>query len=300
MPASDLGKRVAVAAVGIPAAVAVLYAGGFWLGAVLAVVAALGALEFFRLAGLGGGRPFPLAGAGAAALMALAGAVRTSPGSAAPLLWALSLSLFLFCAAASVWTRGATSGPLVAAASTLAGAVYTGGTLTYAIFLRYLGEASGPQTAASPALVGTALVAYPIAVTWLNDTYAYFGGRRWGRRKLIPSVSPGKTVAGSVAGLVGSVVTGALLGELVFVRWLGVPVGPVMGGLGGAVLSVAAQVGDLAESLLKREAGVKDSGSLLPGHGGVLDRFDALYFTLPVGYWFLWTVLERGLGVVGP
>lgn len=124
---------------------------------------------------------------------------------------------------------------------------------------------------------------FPLWVTWSGDSAAYFFGKRFGRRKLAPRVSPGKTVEGGLAGVVGSIVAGALAG-LLMGSYENFPVGPFAGGLIGMALSVAGQLGDLAESVLKREAGVKDSGTLLPGHGGALDRFDALFFTVPLTY----------------
>ncbi|HEY0306498.1 MAG TPA: CDP-archaeol synthase, partial [Longimicrobiales bacterium] len=102
---------------------------------------------------------------------------------------------------------------------------------------------------------------------------------------------------GTIAGLIGSVLTAYLYGHFVFELWLGLPFGVIAGVVGGILLCAGAVIGDLAESLLKREAGVKDSGALLPGHGGVLDRFDALYFTLPIAYWFLLVVLRFGGGL---
>src|SRR5690606_36087730 len=140
------------------------------------------------------------------------------------------------------------------------------------------------------------LLAMPIALTWLGDTFAYFGGRAWGKRKLIPSVSPGKTIAGALSSVAGTMVMGALYAWLIFGLWLGVDYPLLLGALAGVIVSITAQIGDLAESLLKREAGVKDSGALLPGHGGVLDRFDALFFTLPLMYWYLRLTLPAALG----
>ncbi len=115
------------------------------------------------------------------------------------------------------------------------------------------------------------LVLFPVVLTWSSDTFAYFAGRRWGTRKLIPRVSPGKTVQGAVGAVVGTVLV-AVLYTFLLARFPTYRVGALEAVVFGLVISVAAQVGDLAESLFKRDAGVKDSGTLLPGHGGALDR----------------------------
>jgi hypothetical protein len=112
-------------------------------------------------------------------------------------------------------------------------------------------------------------------LTWASDTSAYFVGRQWGRRKLIPRVSPGKTVEGSLGALIGTVGVALLYSEVLrqYDNYrLDIGAALVL----GLLVSVAAQIGDLVESLLKREAGVKDSGALLPGHGGLLDRLGAV------------------------
>ncbi len=174
---------------------------------------------------------------------------------------------------------------MAATAVTLTGALLPGGALAFALFLRHMpafdvGSGWGSWT-------GAALVAYPLAVTWLNDTAAYFAGTHLGRRKLLPRVSPKKTWLGAEAGFAAGVIAGWLYARFVFGWWLEIPLSPWLGALGGGVIAVAAQFGDLAESILKREAGMKDSGSLLPGHGGVLDRLDALLLAFPVAYWYL-------------
>jgi phosphatidate cytidylyltransferase len=172
--------------------------------------------------------------------------------------------------------------------------LFVGGSLGYLVWLREFpesGRAGLPDL--SLAWRGTILVSFPLLITWLNDTFAYFVGRAFGRRKLMPSVSPGKTVEGSAAGLLAGIAVAMLLGNGILGPQLGLAATPVVWGMGGGMVAAAAQVGDLAESLLKREAGVKDSGTLLPGHGGVLDRFDALFFAVPVSYWFLrWVGLQ--------
>lgn len=116
-------------------------------------------------------------------------------------------------------------------------------------------------------------------IVWAGDTLAYFVGKKFGKRKLYPDISPKKSVEGGLGGLAGGVII-ALLYKLIFfsaLPWAGVVVVPVLVG-------VFEQVGDFCESFLKRAYGVKDSGSLLPGHGGVLDRFDGVVFSLPVMY----------------
>jgi phosphatidate cytidylyltransferase len=122
-----------------------------------------------------------------------------------------------------------------------------------------------------------------LAVVWVGDSAAYFGGRALGRHKLAPEISPNKTVEGSVAGLMGSVAAGIAMGT-----WLLGLSAAFMAGI-SLVAGIAGQIGDLAESALKRSAGVKDSSTLLPGHGGMLDRLDSLMFAAPVFYWFFRT-----------
>ena len=124
-------------------------------------------------------------------------------------------------------------------------------------------------------------------LTWVTDTGAYFVGRSVGRHKLIPSVSPGKSVEGALGGLVLAIVAAWLYERTVLVPVAHLAFVPGAALLFGAVVSAAAQVGDLAESLIKREAGVKDSSHVIPGHGGVLDRLDSLLFVLPTAYWLL-------------
>ena len=118
-------------------------------------------------------------------------------------------------------------------------------------------------------------------ITWVCDTAAMFAGKAIGGPKLWPSISPGKTWAGSIAGVVAALAVVPLLNSAIMSR-VGVALPLQQGLIFAAVLGVVGQVGDLAESLYKREIGVKDSSSLIPGHGGVLDRLDSLYFVLPV------------------
>ncbi|MBF0185339.1 MAG: phosphatidate cytidylyltransferase [Magnetococcales bacterium] len=141
------------------------------------------------------------------------------------------------------------------------------------------------------------LLCYLLFTVWATDIGAFFAGRRWGHRKLAENISPGKTWAGFWGGLLLACLTGALfapVAALPFASW--------QAALLAALLSVVGQLGDLAESLAKREAGVKDSGQLIPGHGGLLDRLDSLLFATPVFYVLLWlfSILPvKGGGALG-
>jgi len=153
-------------------------------------------------------------------------------------------------------------------AATFSGSVYVGWLLSHLIFVRQLPE-------------GFHFVALLLAATWSTDTAAYFVGRSFGRRKLAPVLSPKKTVEGSAGGLAGSILAAVTVGlvspKMAVYHY--VLVGVIVGSIG--------QVGDLVESALKRLAGLKDSGSIIPGHGGVLDRFDSLLFTGPAVYYYV-------------
>lgn len=275
---SDLARRVLFAVAAVPIALGVIFLGSAYLATLLAVTAAIGAWELFRMSRGAGVTPLELPGICLAAAIPLVVHAHYLRVISPPLTVGVLVVLVLL--AAAIWLRGVEGRPLLAVSVTIFGVLYTGGTLSYGYAIRYHDYAVG-------AAAGTALVLLPLILTWTSDIAAYFVGRAFGRRKLIPSVSPGKTVAGAVGGLFFTIV----------VCWLWVhgvlrPVGqlamsPVAIILFGATISVVAQLGDLAESLLKREAGVKDSSRLIPGHGGVLDRFDSLFFVLPVSFFLL-------------
>jgi phosphatidate cytidylyltransferase len=158
------------------------------------------------------------------------------------------------------------------------------GLFSYIYALRYHDYAVGARA-------GTALVVLPLLLTWATDIGAYAFGRAFGKKKLIPAVSPGKTVEGAVGGLGLTIIV-----CLLYVRFILMPYAQLGLTIQGAVLfaiviSVAAQIGDLAESLLKREAGVKDSSRIIPGHGGILDRFDSILFVMPIAFLLLGRLL---------
>jgi len=274
---SELVRRVGFAVVAIPLALLVVWYGGLPLAGLLAAVGALGTGELFRLAERGGTRPARLLGmTTAASIPLLAYLVLARPSVASAVaggglyvaaLWLLLLLTWVLVA------RAPAERPLDAVSVTLLGVAYTGGLPAFLLLIRH-GQLPERSWA------GAWLVFFPLVVTWVCDTAAMFGGRTVGGPKLAPTVSPGKTRSGAVAGVVGALAVAPVFSTWVFPRvgidlrlWQAVAV--------AAALSVVGQVGDLAESLFKRQAGVKDSSHLIPGHGGVLDRLDSLYFVVP-------------------
>jgi phosphatidate cytidylyltransferase len=278
---SELTRRILFAVIAAPASIAIVYFGDWALTILLSVLAALAAWELYRIAQATGSLPFDLAGIALAALFPIAVHAQRRGIYTLSLTVIVAMALLIF--AAAIWLRGPVGRPLSSVAITAFGVMYAA-LFSYVYLIRYHDYAVG-------AGAGTLLVLLPVLLTWATDIGAYVFGRTFGRRKLIPSVSPGKTVEGALGGLASAVVI-----CLVYVRFLLMPYAQLGLTLQGAVLfaiaiSVAAQVGDLAESVLKREAGVKDSSNIIPGHGGVLDRFDSLLFALPIAYLMLGRLL---------
>ena len=130
-------------------------------------------------------------------------------------------------------------------------------------------------------IAGIPLLLLVFGLIWSNDVFAYFTGRLFGKHKLFPRISPGKTIEGSLGGLIFTILAICILNH--YVSWLSIPVA-----VGFAIISVVfGTLGDLCESMLKRQAGVKDSGNLIPGHGGILDRFDSILFSVPFIFVYL-------------
>lgn len=270
-------RRILTALVLAPTALALVFFGPKWLIALtVTLIAVLAAWEFLGLAEKCGAKPPRIAVSGALAVLFAVNF--ETPDQTLVVFAGLCLILLVYCTFRSPVDR-----VLMDATSSVFAMAYVGLTLLAVSTLRELSN-------------GPSLVVFLLFVVWAGDIVALYVGRMWGERKLAPAISPNKTWAGAIGSVLGSVaVTGGLYGLSVelarwnFTRlsfadeawwyWL----------LMAAVVNVAAQVGDLAESALKRSAGVKDSGSLLPGHGGVLDRIDALLLAAPV-LWFAQTL----------
>jgi phosphatidate cytidylyltransferase len=279
---SNLVKRIAFAVVAIPLALLAVWQGGYVLAVLVAGIAALAARELFAFAHRHEIRPLDVFGALSAAAIPFAvfRAVRpvaegaaTTPDPLGAWAWLLAALWIVALLAVTLFARRPGDRPLEAAAVTALGVLYTGALPATLLYIRH-------ATYQEQRWEGAWLVFFPLVITWVVDTAAMFGGRAMKGPKLWPAISPGKTWSGSVAGVVGGLVAVPILNTLVLDR-LGVALTLPQGLLFATVLGVVGQAGDLAESLFKREVGVKDSSALIPGHGGVLDRFDSLYFVLP-------------------
>lgn len=255
---SSLWPRVLTAVVGIPLVLLALWAGGGWWLGIIVAIAILGRREFVRLHAL------PPAFNAAVLFLMFAGLVLLTLADDA-LIGALAAAWGLVLAIAAAWyfsPRDADPRYRAMGAAIL-GAVYL--SVPIALLLRWRLE-----------LTPWSILAF-LLVIWANDTAAYFTGLAAGRHKLAPRISPGKSWEGAAAGLVAGAIVGAAAAGLLQMQ-------PAGGLLFGTLTTIASQFGDLFESAMKRKAGMKDSGTLLPGHGGILDRFDGILVAAPIAY----------------
>ena len=272
-------KRVLTALVLIPLVLVLVFLGPRWLVIVAtAVLAGLAAWEYLGLTEKGGAKPPRIAVLVAITLLYVGSS--EYPELTAAIVGALSLGLLVYCAFRSPVER-----VIADAAVSVFCVVYVGLTLLALPVLRE--EANGPS-----------LLTFLFCVVWAGDIVALYVGRAWGRHKLAPRLSPNKTWEGALGSVAGSLLAAGGLLALAgwFTQWnsakLSYPEEAWYWLLLAVMVNIAAQVGDLAESALKRSVGVKDSGTLLPGHGGVLDRIDALLLAAPV-LWYAQLIHQR-------
>ena len=283
-------KRVATAAVLIPFVVGlVLWGSTAVLALAVGLVTLLALFEYFALGEAIGHRAYRFWTASCALILIFVQwFARVEPKYGFPrrmtfpremdLFWGISPTVpdvfFLFVlgvAVLTLWTKRPLVETLPAAGMSASGLILIAFPLSYAVLLH-----GWP-------LQGPAILLFAMVIIWVGDSAAYFVGRSFGKYKLAPHLSPNKTWEGTMASFLGSLVV-----ALVFARFMTVPLLHLLGM--AAVGNVAGQVGDLLESAYKRSAGIKDSGSLLPGHGGVLDRIDALILAIPV-VWYYWILI---------
>jgi phosphatidate cytidylyltransferase len=258
---SNTASRIVVAAIGLPVVLGAAYLGGWWLFALVGAVALLALHEYWLLAR--SLRPLAPAGYVGVALGLVGAEIAGVDWLFGGLLVTLALAFFL---KAMADTRQAAT---VAISGTVLGTVWVGAGLGCLIALRGV-----------PAHGRLALITVLLAV-WAGDTLAYIGGRLVGRHKMAPTTSPRKTWEGFVVGTAATIFVAFI--ALYKQHFISTPHAIVL----GVVVAVAAPLGDLFESLLKRDMDVKDTGTLLGGHGGVLDRADALLFAGPAAYFVI-------------
>jgi phosphatidate cytidylyltransferase len=311
MQVSNLTTRVVVAAVGIPLIVLVTIAGGYWFFAFVALISILGLHEFYGLVRAKGAAPQVWTGMifGLALTIAflynkisfVVLSLIDTVGLAVPLpsftqFLVIILLLFLPLAMLVELFRNRHS-PLVNVATTALGVFYVSLFLGTLVGLRELYVPSDFPVYAHFATSGPAVpeairetiyswggvtVLGFFAAIWMCDSAAYFVGRWWGKHKLLERVSPKKTWEGAIAGFIFA------LGTFLLVRTFFLPyLSFIHAVVCGSIIGIFGQLGDLVESWMKRDAGVKDSSAVIPGHGGILDRFDSLIFVSPLLFLYI-------------
>jgi phosphatidate cytidylyltransferase len=265
--------RVLSAIVGIPIVLAAVFFGGFWYALLLLVVVNLGIYEYCRIF-KSKDYHLPLGYGLLGVTLFLVVIYFQQIALVYPLIIILFAGLYMH----ALFKMDRFS--IAEAAIILWGIIYLGGLGGFMLMLRMLPEGA----------FYTYLLLFSV---WLHDTLAYFIGTKWGVRKFAPLISPNKSVEGSMAGILG--LTAIMFStSILFPTFL--PLAPLHALFLGLGIAVFAQLGDLLESALKRQIEVKDSGALIPGHGGILDRFDSLLFTAPfVYYFFLLVSTFRGI-----
>jgi len=263
----SVGLRLITAFVGMPIVLAVAWLGGWWAFAVAALVALLAIYELHMMMLHEGYHPLILVSCALASLFMVAAML---PRQRLPLL-EIGISVALLASFPFLFSRKKLEGAMLDWSLTLAIAFYVGWPMSLLLVLR------GYQAGLGAGLWWLFVL---FGGVWGFDTGAFFAGHFWGRHKLAPRISPGKTWEGIFGGLIFSIAAAVLFAALP----LGIPW--YLGVLLGILVGVAAALGDLAESLIKRQTHVKDSGQFFPGHGGVLDRIDSLLFAILVIYIF--------------
>ncbi|MBC7332245.1 MAG: phosphatidate cytidylyltransferase [Synergistetes bacterium] len=259
----EMGKRILSAAVGAPLILFACWWGSYPFLAFVLVVGVLGVVEFYNIVAYKGVKASRGAGIVATILLIVCAFFDNEQRTIIPTF----LVLFLIIIQVLKRERGS---PLISIGATLLGFFYVSWLISYLILLRNLED-------------GRFWTIVLLLITWSTDTMAYVVGKTLGRRKLAPTISPNKTVEGFWGGVLGAILFSSVMG------WL-FALPPLWAFVFGGVIGIWGQIGDLGESLFKREVALKDISGLIPGHGGVLDRFDSLLFNAPMIYYFLfWT-----------
>lgn len=260
----------------IPVVLGVTYAGGLVYAIFVGLLAALGSYELLAMASRAGYRPGKVVGILGSAALAFSFDFRNQ------VLPSLVLSFAIVVVLIERLVRSSKERYMADTSATVWALVYPGWLLGYFVWLRNLAVDTVGAIPSGRLETGVVLVYLVLIITWSYDSLAYLVGSAVGRHKLFPRISPSKTVEGALGGLAGSVAA-ALVCKVTLASFLGLGQALLL----GVLLGVAAQIGDVVESMFKRSMGAKDSSNLIPGHGGFLDRFDSLLFTGPAFYLFV-------------
>jgi len=270
---SSLLLRILSTIVFIPILLLANAKGGLAFVALVLTITGVSLYEFYRMTEAKGLAVPKLWGILSGLFLCLALSGRLHPWLAFPERWLGTSAVCLILGLLLLLGQGKFSAFLTSVCALLAGAVYVALPLGCFLLLREMGEEVWKSK--SYALL-------PYALTWLCDTFAYGVGRTLGRHKLVSTISPNKTVEGAIGGVLGAVAAG-FLSKLSFASYLGWVDAIAL----GVLVGIFGQFGDLIESAMKRDAGIKDTSRIIPGHGGVLDRFDSFLFTVPLIYFYL-------------
>lgn len=271
--------RIITIVIAIPIVVAlVFWQGGTPFAVLVGIAAVLALFEFYGAVRKGGARPHLFLGLIAGLIILYFG--RNSYAESLNILTPVITALLLSSLAVELMREP--RAPLINVGVTLLGVCYVFLLLIHFVWLRNT-AGIGPRGLEW----GAWLVMFALLTTWALDTGAYLVGRFYGRNKIAPSISPGKTIEGSIGGLVAAIITASVFAAAINIPQ---PHGLIL----GALIGIVGQIGDFVGSAFKREVGIKDFGTLLPGHGGVLDRIDSLLYTGPVVFWYI-TILLPGL-----
>ncbi|MEW6379434.1 MAG: phosphatidate cytidylyltransferase [bacterium] len=266
-------KRLATAFVGIPLLIVLIFYGTpfhFWL--VITACILLGIREFYQILGHANIRCFTPVGLGLGALVSIA----FREGCSLERLFLVITLTVMVPFIGYIFHFDDLSTVIPELCGTMSGVFFIAWMLGHLIWIRGLDH-------------GEALIFYLLLVVWIGDSSAFFTGTYLGRHRLSPLISPKKTIEGSVGAIAGSILV-SVIAHFTFLPSISLGNSIIL----GMLLNILGQLGDLSESLLKRGAGVKDSGTLFPGHGGILDRIDSLIFAGPALYYYL-TVFQRNL-----
>jgi phosphatidate cytidylyltransferase len=267
---SNLGRRTLVAIFGIPLILSCLYWGGWFLVALVVVITAVSQYEFFLLATKKGAHPLRLS----ATIIGIPIPIAIYVFGINIIVPYIILAAVIFCLIELFRNK---TNALLNVASSIMGIIYPTILFSFMILIREL-----PVQVNEPYVNGGVMLIAIIVMIWICDTAAYFVGRSIGKHKLYFRISPNKTIEGAVAGFIATIATGLLFHHL-----FPAVISPLHGIGLGVGIGILSQLGDLVESAFKRDAAVKDSSDILPGHGGFLDRFDAPIIVAPLAYFYL-------------